>query len=76
MAYYRGTPWIAILTQAKIKYRRHIVINHGFPDRDEHLGNAREVLLHAIEEFKNENETLDLSEFLFTSYMYFHLSFC
>ena len=76
MAYYRGTPWKAILTQAKIKYRRHIALNHGFPDCDEHLGSVRDILLLAIEEFKNENETLNQSEFLFTLYMYFHLPFC
>ena len=74
--YYRGTPWKAILTQSKIKYQRHIALNHGFPDCDEHLGSARDILLLAIEEFKNENETLNQSEFLFTLYMYFHLPFC
>ena len=61
MAYYKGTPWWAILTQAKIKYRRHIAINHGFPDRDQHLVDARDILLEAIDEFKTENEILDHS---------------
>jgi hypothetical protein len=75
MAYYRGTPWMAILTQAKIKYRRHIVLNHGFPDRDAHLGNARDILLQAIEEFKDENGVLDQSKLSLFIYMYFCLSF-
>lgn len=64
MAYYRGTPWSAILTQAKIKYRRHIALNHGFPDRDMHLCNARDILHLAIEEYKEENGIVDESEFL------------
>lgn len=64
MVYYRGTPWSAILTQAKIKYRRHIALNHGFPDRDEHLCDARDILLEAIEEYKNENGILDQSRFV------------
>lgn len=63
MAYYRGTPWWFILTQAKIKYRRHIALNHGFPDRDEHLGDARDILLEAIEEYNDENGILDQSVF-------------
>lgn len=63
MAYYRGTSWWVVLTQAKIKYRRHIALNHGFPDRDQHLGDAREILLEAIEEFKGENGILDQSRF-------------
>jgi hypothetical protein len=63
MAYYKGTPWWAILTQAKIKYRRHIALVHGFPDRDEHLGDARDILLEAIEDFVGENEILDQSGF-------------
>jgi hypothetical protein len=62
MAFYKGTPWWVILTQAKIKYRRHIALNHGFPDRDDHLGEAREILLKAIKDFKGENESLDFSE--------------
>jgi hypothetical protein len=65
MAYYKGTPWRVILMQAKIKYRRHIALNHGFPDRDEHLGDARDILLEAIEEFKGENGIVDESEFYF-----------
>jgi hypothetical protein len=63
MAYYKGTAWWVILTQAKIKYRRHIALHHGFPDRDEHLGDARDILLQTIEEFKDENEILDQSGF-------------
>jgi hypothetical protein len=63
MAYYKGTSWWVILTQAKIKYRRHIALNHGFPDRDEHLSDARDILLEVIEEFKAENEMLDQSWF-------------
>ena len=59
MAYYRGTPWSAILAQAKIKYRRHIALIHGFPDRDEHLCDAHDILLEAIEEFKAEGRILD-----------------
>ena len=59
MAYYRGTPWSAILAQAKIKYRRHIALVHGFPDRDEHLCDAHDILLEAIEEFKAEGGILD-----------------
>ena len=52
--------------QAKIKYRRHIALNHGFPDRDEHLGDACDILLEAIEEFKAENGNVDQSVFYFT----------
>lgn len=63
MAYYRGTPWWFILTQAKIKYRRHIALNHGFPDRDEHLGDARDILLEAIGEYNDENGILDQGGF-------------
>jgi len=59
LTYYRGTHWSAILTQAKIKYRRHIALNHGFPDRDEHLCDARDILLETIDEFKDSNEILD-----------------
>ena len=75
MAYYRGTPWWFILTQAKIKYCRHIALNHGFPDRDEHLGDARDILLEAIEEYNDENGILDQSVFywlyicIFTYYL-------
>jgi hypothetical protein len=61
MAYYKGTPWWVILTEAKIKYRCHIALNHGFPDRDEHLGEARDILLEAIEDFKGKNGSLDQS---------------
>jgi hypothetical protein len=68
LAYYRGTPWAAILTHAKIKYRRHIALNHGFPDRDEHLCDARDILLEAIEEYKGENEVFDES-----GSIYFHI---
>jgi hypothetical protein len=70
MAYYKGSPWWFILMQAKIKYRRHIALNHGFPDRDEHLSDARDILLEVIEEFKAENETLDQS--LFRYFIYLH----
>jgi hypothetical protein len=63
MAYYKGTPWWFILTQAKIKYRHHIALNHGFPDRDTHLGDAHNVLLEAIEEYNQDNEILDQSQF-------------
>jgi hypothetical protein len=63
LAYYRGTPWSVILTQAKIKYRRHIALHHGFPDRDEHLADARDIILEAIEDYKNENGILDQREF-------------
>jgi hypothetical protein len=63
MAYYRGTSWWFILLQAKIKYRRHIALNHGFPDRDEHLGDARDILLEAMEEFVKEDGIIDQSEF-------------
>jgi hypothetical protein len=63
MAYYKGTPWWVILTNAKIKYRRHIALNHGFPDREEHLCDAHDILLEAIEDFKDENGFLDHSEF-------------
>ena len=66
MTYYKGTSWYFILMQAKIKYRRHIALNHGFPDRDEHLGDARDILLEAIEEFKTENGNVDRSMFYFT----------
>ena len=65
MAYYKGTPWWFILTQAKIKYRRHIALNHGFPDRDTHLGDAHNVLLEAIEEYNQDNEILDQSQFYY-----------
>ena len=67
MAFYKGTPWWAILMKAKIKYRRHIALNHGFPDRDEHLGDARDILLEAIDEFKAENEIHDQSKFFFSN---------
>jgi hypothetical protein len=63
MVYYKGTPWCAILTQAKLKYRRHIALVHGFPERDGHLSDARDILLEAIEEFKGENGILDESGF-------------
>lgn len=69
MAYYKGTPWWAILMKAKIKYRRHIALNHGFPDREEHLCDARDILLEEIEEFKEGNGILD-SEFIYI-YIYF-----
>jgi hypothetical protein len=69
MTFYKGTPWFAILTQAKIKYRRHIALNHGFPDRDEDLGDARDILREAIEEFKGKNEVLDYSGF-YSLYIY------
>ena len=51
---YRNTPWWAILMQAKIKFHHHIALHHGFPDRDEHLSEAHNVLLEAIEEFQTE----------------------
>jgi Domain of unknown function (DUF6532) len=69
MAYYKGTPWWVILMQAKIKYRRHIAVNHGFPDRDQYLVDARDILLEAIDEFKTENEIHDQSE-LYLLYIY------
>jgi hypothetical protein len=74
MAYYKGTPWWVILMQAKIKYRRHIAVNHGFPDRDQYLVDARDILLEAIDEFKTENEIHDQSE-LFLLYIY-TLTYC
>ena len=52
--------------QAKIKYRHHIALNHGFPDRDEHLGDAHDILLEVIEEFKAKNGNVDQSVFNFT----------
>jgi hypothetical protein len=70
MAYYKGTPWWAILTKAKLKYRRHIALNHGFPDRDEFLCDAHDILLEEIEEFKGENGILD-STFIY--FIYTHL---
>ena len=66
MTYYKGTSWYFILMQAKIKYRRHIALNHGFPDRDEHLGAAHDILLEAIKEFKAKNGNVDRSVFYFT----------
>jgi hypothetical protein len=59
MAYYKNTPWWAILTKAKVKYRRHIAFNHGFPNRDEHLCDAHDILLEEIEVFKGEDGILD-----------------
>ena len=66
MTYYKGTSWYFILMQAKIKYRHHIALNHGFPDRDEHLGDARDILLEVIKEFKAKNGKVDQSVFYFT----------
>jgi hypothetical protein len=74
MAYYKGTPWWAILMKAKIKYRRHIALNHGFPDREEHLCDARDILLEEIEEFKEGNGILD-SEFCFFIYFLYIYTF-
>jgi hypothetical protein len=59
MAYYKNTPWWAILTKAKVKYRHHIAFNHGFPNRDEHLCDAHDILLEEIEVFKGEDGILD-----------------
>jgi hypothetical protein len=59
LAYYKGTPWWAILMNAKMKYRLHITLNHGFPDRDDHLCDARNILLEAIDEFKVEHDIVD-----------------
>ena len=69
MAYYKGTPWWAILMQAKIKYRRHIAVNHGFPDCDQYLVDAHDILLEVIDEFKTENEVHDQGE-LYLLYIY------
>ena len=68
MAYYRDTHWWAILTKAKLKYRRHIALNHGFPDRDEYLCDAHDILLEEIEEFKTENGILDSLSYLLYIY--------
>ena len=66
MSYYRNTPWWAILMQAKIKFHRHIALHHGFPNCDEHLSEACDVLLEAIEEFQTENDIADQGKlFLF-----------
>jgi hypothetical protein len=72
LTYYKGTPWAEILRQAKIKYRRHIALNHGFPDRDEHLCDAREILFEAIEEFKSEHGILDQSGSIYFIYVHIH----
>ena len=69
ISYYKGTPWWAILMKAKIKYRHHIALNHGFPDHDLHLGDAREVLLEAINKFKIDNEILDQGTVFFSLYI-------
>ena len=68
MAYYKGTSWWAILMQAKIKYRCHIALNHGFPDCDEYLCDARDILLETIEEFKTANGILDQGGFYYLLY--------
>ena len=63
MAYYKGTHWWAILKEAKITYRRHIALYHGFPDRDEDLGDAHDILLEAIKDYQAENKIPDQSGF-------------
>ena len=70
MAYYKGTPWWGILMKAKLKYRRHIALNHGFPDREEYLCDAHDILLEEIEEFKAENGVLDSKFYLLRIYSF------
>ncbi|KAF8812145.1 hypothetical protein BYT27DRAFT_7207910 [Phlegmacium glaucopus] len=59
LAFYKGSSWSSILVQAKIKYRRHIALHHGFPDRDEHLVDARKILFEVIAQFKDEGGVID-----------------
>ena len=58
--------------QAKIKFHCHITL---LPDCDEHLSEAHDVLLEAIEEFQTENDIADQGN-LFLFYFFMYSLFC
>ena len=67
LKYYKGTSWNSVLENAKMKYRRHIALYHGFPDRDTDLGDATKLIAEAIAEFEDNDGILDDGEFILTS---------
>ena len=62
LAYYKGSSWSAILTQAKVKYHHHIALHHGFPNLDKHLSDAHKIPFEAMAEYKDENGIINKSE--------------
>jgi hypothetical protein len=66
LKYYKGTSWSSVLEKAKMKYRRHIALRHGFPDRDTDLGDASKLIAEAMAEFEDDGGILNDSEFIHT----------
>jgi len=62
MAYYPGA-WHTVLQAAKVKYRRHVYLNHAFPERSRHLSTATRLLTNEIARAEEEGTVLDHSKF-------------
>ena len=59
LGYYSG-PWVTVLTNARNSYRKHIHTSDPFPERNlENLNDARNILLEAIGEYKDNGFDLD-----------------
>jgi hypothetical protein len=59
---YYSKAWQSMLIAAKNNMRRHVALVHAFPERDNHLNEANNILIKTIAEYK-EQYPLDDSKF-------------
>ena len=62
MCYYTGT-WRATIEAAKLQFQKFVVLQNAFPTREEHIGDAHEILYEIISTFQGSGRIFDQGYF-------------